>query len=125
MVSSTTPPYSGTDAPETPLRPPAAVTGTRAWLQAVRTAATWEVDVGRTTAPARRGTIPASDQCSASGHQSRLASATCAVSVIVSQIESSRSSSDCGSGVTSSMKRCPVPASSIGGVGDVIAGAGW
>ena len=28
VVSSTTPPNSGTEAPHTPLRPPAAVTGT-------------------------------------------------------------------------------------------------
>ncbi len=36
--SSTTPPCTGTEAPHTPLRPAAAVTGTRASLQTASTA---------------------------------------------------------------------------------------
>ena len=43
------------------------------------------------------------------------------MSVIVSQIDASRSSSDGGSGATSPASRWPVPVSSIGGVGVVIA----
>ena len=53
--SRATPPNRGTDAPHTPLRPPAGVTGTRAWWQRASTAATWAVSVGRaTTAGLRR-----------------------------------------------------------------------
>ena len=72
--SSTTPPNTGTDAPHTPLRPPAAVSGTRASAQTAHDGGDL---VGRTsggtTAAARAGTSPASAQCMASGHQSRLA----------------------------------------------------
>ena len=79
VVSSTTPPKTGIAAPHTPLRPPATVSGTRAMLQARATAATCSVVDGRTTASAIWGTSPAIDQWSASGHQSRLASATWSV----------------------------------------------
>ena len=74
--SSTTPPCTGTLAPHTPLRPPAAVTGTRASLQTDEHGGHL-AGVGR-AADARRpapGTWPSSAQIIASGHQSRLASA--------------------------------------------------
>ncbi len=55
-MSSSTPPWTGTLAPHTPLRPAAAVTGTRASLQIWSTAATWAGDVGRAIAAARAAT---------------------------------------------------------------------
>ena len=61
-VSSTTPPNTGTDAPHTPLRPPAAVTGIRASLHSRSDRGHL---VGRSSAGTRRrrgaGTSPASD----------------------------------------------------------------
>ena len=69
--SRATPPNSGTDAPHTPLRPPAGVTGTRAWSQRARTAATCPVSVGLATTAGRAGTCPATAHPMASGHQSR------------------------------------------------------
>ena len=102
VVSSTTPPWMRHRCP----RHAAPTTGRgdrdpapRCRRRGSPRPAAWS-SVGRRRA-ARHGTIPASDQCSASGHQSRLASATGAMSVTVSQIAASRSSSDGGSGVTS------------------------
>jgi hypothetical protein len=70
-----TPPYSGIEAPHTPLRPPAAVNGILLSLQYDKTCETCSVDVGRTIAAARTGTSPTIAQCMLSGHQSRLANA--------------------------------------------------
>ena len=78
--SRATPPNSGTEAPHTPLRPPAGVTGTRAPSHRASTAATWAVSVGRATTAGRAGTSPAAAQPMASGHQSRPASARSASS---------------------------------------------
>ena len=73
--SSTTPPNTGTDAPHTPLRPPAAVTGTPCRCAAAQHRGDL---LGRRRPAHGAGTLrhlPASAQCIASGHQSRLASA--------------------------------------------------
>ena len=81
VMSRATPPCTGIDPPQTPLRPAAAVTGTTASLQAASTAATCAVEVGRTTAAGRCGTAPSAAQPMASGHQSRPASARASSSV--------------------------------------------
>src|ERR1035437_3202768 len=82
--SRETPPKTGMEAPQTPLRPPAAVTGTRASLQAARTAATCWVSVGRATSAGRVGTCPRVAQPMARGHQSRPASALSVGSSLIS-----------------------------------------
>ena len=55
--SSSTPPNTGTLAPHTPLRPAAAVTGTREPLHTASTSATSSALVGRTTTPRARGDL--------------------------------------------------------------------
>ena len=55
--SSSTPPNTGTLAPHTPLRPAAAVTGTRASLHSRSTAATSSAECGRTTDGRARGDL--------------------------------------------------------------------
>ena len=83
------------------------------------TAATSSTDDGRTATAARAGTSPASDQCIASGHQSRLRSAT--------SCSSSITSVTCAARRSRRRARAPrrpargVPVSSMGGVGSVIA----
>ena len=52
VVSSTTPPNTGTEAPHTPLRPPATVSGIPLRLHTLTAAATSAVDVGRTATAA-------------------------------------------------------------------------
>ncbi len=74
--SRRTPPKTGTLAPHTPLRPAAAVTGTRAALQSRSTACTCSVSAGFTTTDACTATCASSAQIMARGHQSRLAAAT-------------------------------------------------
>ena len=96
VMSRITPPNTGTAAPQTPLRPPDAVTGTRPMLQACITATTSAVDDGRAIRPASCGTSPRSDQCRASGHQSRLDSATPATSSTTSQMVSRTASNSSG-----------------------------
>ena len=118
VMSSNTPPKTGTDAASTPLRPPAAVTGTLFALQSASTLATSAVPAGRAITNARCGTSPASDQCNASGHQSRLASAVATMSSSVVQISESRTRNPSGSGGGAG-KRVAVPVSSIGAVGCV------
>ncbi len=105
-------------APHTPLRPPAAVTGTPAALQAASTAATCVVSAGRTSTAARCGTCPASAQCSASGHQSRLASAT-AVDLGHRRADRRRAGRRSRSGASPWRRRhlASLPVSSIGLVG--------
>ena len=80
-MSRATPPCTGIDPPQTPLRPAAGVTGTTASLQAARTSATCATEVGRTTTAGRCGTAPSAAQPMASGHQSRPASARASSSV--------------------------------------------
>jgi hypothetical protein len=101
------------------------VTGTVLGVAAASTAATASVDVGRTTAAARCGTCPASDQCNASGHQSRLASAwRRVVTVHAPEAELVESvGQSVGERTGFSPNRLAVPVSSIGGVGRVISGA--
>lgn len=75
---------------------------------------------------ASEGTSPASAQCSAIGHQSRLASATAATSLtadVTSQIDSN-SVTNSGLTVTRALRRCEEnPVSSIGAVGRVVISA--
>src|ERR1035437_2909663 len=82
--SRETPPKTGMEAPQTPLRPRAAVTGTRASLQAARTAATCWVSVERATSAGRCRTCPRVAQPMARGHQSRPASALSVGSSLIS-----------------------------------------
>ena len=84
VTSRSTPPKTGTLAPHTPLRPAAAVTGIRASLQSRSTAWTCAVSCGCTTTDACTATCASSAQIIASGHQSRLAAATAALSSISS-----------------------------------------
>src|SRR5687768_10884018 len=81
VMSSATPPYAGTLAPQTPLRPATVVTGTRASLQIDRTAATSLASDGLATAAARAGATPSRAQIIARGHQSRLVSTHVVLSV--------------------------------------------
>src|SRR5438874_7182127 len=83
-TSSTTPPCNGTLAPQTPLRPAAGVTGTRASSHTASTPATSSTSRGRTTTAASPGTSPSSAQPMANGHQSRPASARADGSVVTS-----------------------------------------
>ena len=108
--SSTTPPNTGTEAPRDSASPAAGVTGTPLVEQAANTAATCSAVVGRHTAPARRATAPASDQCIASGHQSRLASAVSASDVMVSQMRRAGRSARRRAGASAPVnreRRCP------------------
>ena len=92
--SSTAPPCNGTLAPQTPLRPAAAVTGTRASLHTASTPDTSSTSRGRATTAASPGASPSRAQLMASGHQSRPASARDAGSVVTSsQTPRSRASS--------------------------------
>ena len=119
--SSTTPPKTGTDAPHTPLRPPAAVTGTRAGCTRRRTAATSSVVVGRHD----RAGAPRHLAGQRPVHRQRPPVATglgtSPSSVIVSQIGvqpvEQRPSERCDGSATEAL---PVPVSSIGGVGSVM-----
>ncbi len=120
--SSTTPPCSGTLAPHTPLRPAAAVTGTPASSHTRSTSATSPADPGRATALARAATCPSSAQIIASGHQSRLASATAPASTVTSvHAERSRASSASSTGTVAVARWVRTSAGSapnaIGGVG--------
>jgi hypothetical protein len=117
--SSTTPPNTGTEDPDTPLRPAAGVTGTPLVEQATNTAATCSAVVGRQTAPARLPTLPPSDQCIANGHQSRLASAVSGSDVSVSQMSLSLAISSSSGWCAAPVNLEPVPVSSIGAVGSV------
>ncbi len=114
--SASTPPWTGTDAPHTPLRPPATVSGTWASAQMRTTSATWPVVAGRATTAALAGTSPASAQCRARGHQSRLASATAASSSTTAQTPRRASITSAGTS-TAPDQRAAEPRSSIGGVG--------
>ena len=127
--SRTTPPWSGTEAPHTPLRPPAAVTGTRASWHSASTDATWSASAGRATAAARLATCPVVAHAMASGHQSRLASATAAASTVTSGQTSRRRASRASSTSTRSASSRAVaaaapPAIGMGGVGAPEPGAG-
>ena len=71
VISITTPPNNGIAAPHTPERPPDTVIGTELAEHNVTMSLTCEVIVGRQIASARRAVCALSDQCIASGHQSR------------------------------------------------------
>ena len=101
-MSSTTPPKTGIDAPHTPLRPPAAVTGTPASWQSAAMPATSDAEAGRATAAARAGTWPAVAQIMARGHQSRLASAVSPGSTLTTAHTSERRSRKAPSSATGS-----------------------
>ena len=121
--SRRTPPARGTLAPHTPLRPPAAVTGMERVWQTRRTAATSPASAGRHTTSASPPTWPASAQCMASGHQSRLASARRAGSVTVSgQAERSAATATSSMGGPSFQRpstAAGAPEKPMGGVGTV------
>jgi hypothetical protein len=130
--SRTTPPWTGTDAPHTPLRPAAAVTGTRASWHSARTAATSSADDGRATAAASPATWPSVAQAMAPGHQSRLASATMAASTDTSVQALARRSTRSSGTSTRVAPRWDVaaaapPARAMGGVGapGPSGGRGW
>src|SRR6187551_3522783 len=91
-------------------------------LHARTTPATCSVVAGRTTRSASCGTSPSIDQCNASGHQSRLASAIAPSSVTTSQIPEIAATKS-SSRTTPSPAKCDAcPFNSIGGVGDVVTG---
>ena len=70
-MSITTPPNNGMAAPQTPERPPETVTGTEFFAHKEIKSLTCFVVVGRQIASARLAVCAFSDQCIASGHQSR------------------------------------------------------
>ena len=122
--SSSTPPNTGTLAPHTPLRPAAAVTGTRASLHSRSTARdlVGGVRAARPPTPAPR---PASSsaQIIASGHQSRLASPISAGGVdhvgagCARAASRSASSTSTRARLQMRSRTSPVAANAIGGVG--------
>jgi hypothetical protein len=83
LISSTTPPKIGIDAPLTPLRPAVTVRGTSCAAQMRTTRWTSSVFRGDATTIGRRGTCDCSAQRMASGHQSRACSASSGNRVLV------------------------------------------
>ena len=86
VMSSTTPPNIGTDAPLTPLRPAVTVTGTSCAAHARTTRCTSAVSRGETTATGSCGTCDCNAHRMASGHQSRACSASSRCAVLVGQM---------------------------------------